>query len=114
MRDPFGVHRRRVRSALRQRVERGETIDAIARDEVARDYWVLTSRELLVLRHGIVAQHIRIGDAIGAVSEQAAGVSVRVHSRQPADGQLIGSFRAHNDLTRRLAVLLQGHAGRGD
>jgi hypothetical protein len=107
MRDPFGVHRRRVRSALQKRMQPGETIDAIARDEIARDYWVLTSREVLRLRQGVVAQHIRLSDALGAVTEQGVGVTVRVHSRQPADGQMLATFREHNELTRRLATVLQ-------
>ena len=105
MRDLFGLHRRRVRSALRDRIG-SDTIEAVERDVVAGDYWVLTSREFLRLRQGVVAQHMNVGNIAGSVTEQPEGVTIRVHSRQPGEGQMLGTFRGQNDLTRRLAELL--------
>jgi hypothetical protein len=110
MRDPFGVHRRRVRAVLERRARPGEKprdeIVAIEREGLTRDYWVLTSRELLCVRQGVVAQHITLTDAVGEVTEQPIGVTIRVHSRQAGYGQMLATFRGSNELTQRLAAVL--------
>ena len=103
--------RRRVRAALRDQLAPGDAIRACARDEIGRDYWVLTDRELIQVKGRAVAQRILLGDAAGSVSaQQSAGVTVRVQSRRDRDRQLLTSFRRPNDVTRRLADLFEGSA----
>lgn len=109
----LGLGGRRARAAVSAQLQPGDEIKAIARDEIARDYWVLTSREVLRVRQGVVVQRLALAGAAGAVTEQQIGVTIRVHTRQPSDGHMVGTFRSHNDLTRRLAAVLAGPAASG-
>lgn len=106
MGDRLGLGGRRARRVVRAQLQPGDVIEAVARDEIARDYLVLTNRELIRLRQGVVVQRISVVNAGGAVTEQAIGVTIRVHTRQPSDGHMVSTFRTHNDLTRRLAAVL--------
>jgi hypothetical protein len=107
MRKRLGLGGRRARAAVRAHVQPGDAIEAVARDDIARDYLVLTSRQLFRVRQGVVVQRMEVTSAGGAVTEQATGVTIRVHTRQPSDGHMVSTFRTHNDLTRRLAAMLQ-------
>jgi hypothetical protein len=102
----LGFGGRRARAAARAQLQPGDAIQAMARDEIARDYLVLTDRELLRVRQGVVVQRLAVTNAGGAVTEQPIGVTIRVHTRQPSDGHMVSTFRTHNDLTRRLADIL--------
>lgn len=76
---------------------------AAARDELGRDHWVVTDREVIRVTGRSIAERILLSDAIGAVSQQAAGVTVRVHSRRDVDTHMLTSFRKPNAVTRALA-----------
>lgn len=107
MRDPFGIHARRIRRALQGHLPGGDVVVAFARDDIEGDYWVLTSHELVQLhRTGAVRARLRLDEAVGSVTETSGGVSVRLSSRRDAGRSLLGSFRGGNDLTRRLAELV--------
>ena len=100
----------RVRSALRGELAAGDEIRAMARDEIARDYWVLTDREILRYDGRKVAQRMPLDDAVGTITTQpSAGVTVRVHSRRTADTHMLTSFRKPNDVTRGLAERFAQH-----
>lgn len=94
----------RIRGALRGQLAPGDVIRAMARDEIGRDYWVLTDRELIQVKGGAITQRMPLTDAIGSVTLQPpAGVTVRLSSRRTGNKQMLTSFRRPNALTRRLA-----------
>lgn len=98
----------RVRAALRGQLSDSDEIRAVARDEIGRDYWVLTARELIQVSGGRVGQRMPLADAVGSVTTQpAAGITVRVSSRRTGNKQMLTSFRKPNELTRRLAELFE-------
>lgn len=94
----------RVRSAVRVELAVGDEVRAIARDEIGRDYWVLTHREIVRFDGRKIVQRMALADAVGTVTTQpSAGVTVRVHSKRTADTHMLTSFRKPNDVTRGLA-----------
>jgi len=106
MRDPFGVHRRRVRRAISHLLP-GDAVVAFARDDITRDYWVITAQELVQLHTtGAVRARLRLDDTVGSVTDSSSGVSVRLSSRRDTGRAMIGTFRGPNDVTRRLADLV--------
>lgn len=107
MRDPFGLHARRIRRALADHLEPGDTIAAFARDDVNGDDWVLTGRELIQLHKGAVAARVSLDDATGEVSYNSIGVTVQIGSRRAGRAQTLITFRKPNDLTRRLASIIE-------
>jgi len=112
MRDPFGMHRRRIRRAVSQLLP-ADSVAAFARDDITRDYWVITTHELVQLHTtGAVRARLLLDDAVGSVTDSSAGVSVRLSSRRDAGRALIGTFRGQNDVTRRLADLVTPEASR--
>jgi len=101
----------RVRNALRGQLAPGDEVRAVARDEIGRDYWVVTDREVIQVKGRAVAQRLPLADAVGTVTtQQAAGVTVRVSSRRTGGRQMLTSFRKPNDVTRRLAELFESPA----
>lgn len=96
----------RIRGALRGQLAPGDAIRAVARDEIGRDYWVLTDHELIQVKGGAITQRMPLTGAVGSVTMQPpAGVTVRLSSRRTGDKQMLTSFRRPNDVTRRLADL---------
>ncbi len=101
----------RIRAALLGQLAAGDEVRAAARDEIGRDYWVLTDRELIQVKGRAIAARMLLTDAAGTVTaQQSAGVTIRVHSRRNRDKQLLTSFRKPNAVTRRLADLFEGSA----
>jgi len=95
----------RVRSAVSGALAPGDEIRAIARDEIGRDYWVLTDREIIRFDGRKIVQRMSLSDAVGTITTQpSAGVTVRVHSHRTADTHMVTSFRKANDVTRGLAA----------
>jgi hypothetical protein len=93
-----------VRAALRGQLAPGDEIRAMARDEISRDYWVVTDGEVIRMHGRSVAQRMPLTEAIGAVTVQPpAGVTIRIHSRRDSENRMLTSFRKPNGVTRRLA-----------
>ena len=109
MRDPFRVHARRVRRTLADQLAAGDTVETIERDEVNGDYWVLTSRELVQLTGGRIAARIALDDITGEITGKPIGITVQVRSRRDTGALMLTTFRKPNDLTRRLAAMLNSH-----
>ena len=96
----------RIRAIVRSQLAPGDEIRAIARDEIGRDYWVLTDHELLQVKGGVVAQRMALADAVVSVTMQPpAGITFRLSSRRAGNTQMLTSFRRPNAVTRRLAEL---------
>lgn len=106
MRDPFGVHTRRVRRGVSKHLLPGDEINSWDREYLQRDYWVLTAREIILLHSsGVVRHRVHLLDISGSVTQSAGGITIRVTPRRESR-TLIGTFRAHSDLTRALSELL--------
>jgi hypothetical protein len=107
MHDPLGIHARRVRRALAGHLQPGDTVEAFARDDALREYWVLTTRELIQVHSSTLIARMALADIAGSVTESPVGVNVRVTSRHDHSKTLIATFTTPNEVTRRLAVLLE-------
>lgn len=95
-----------VRGVLRGQLAAGDEIRATARDEIGRDYWVVTDRELIQVKGRAVVQRMLLSEAVGTVIPQpSAGITVRVSSRRTGDKQMLTSFRKPNAVTRHLTEL---------
>jgi hypothetical protein len=108
MRDPLGIHARRIRRALTGHLQPDDTVQAFARDDALREYWVLTTRDLFQLHGGgAPLTRVALADIVGSVTHSSVGINVRIRSRQPNSRPLLASFSTPNEVTRRLVDLLE-------
>lgn len=99
----FDAHR--ARKALDGQLRDGDSLRHTAVDDVTGDFWLLTSRELVIARNGRIAARFDLEALRGEVITTGNGVEVRV--RDAARPELsFASFRRANKVTDELSTLL--------
>ena len=98
-----------VQRALRGHLAEGEALETLARDDVTGAFWVLTARELILLKDLQVEERIPRESLEGEIEITDVGVTVRLwgaDARKP----LVGTFRKANRLTKALGEALEPDA----
>lgn len=98
-----------VQRVLRGHLAEGDALETLARDDATGAFWVLTGRELIVVRDQQISDRMAIDGLTGEVETTDAGVTVRVRGGDTSKA-LIGTFRKAGRFTRSLAALLAGDA----
>jgi hypothetical protein len=99
-----------VQRALRGHLADDDAMETLARDDATGAYWVLTHRELVLVKDHEVGERISRDELAGAVEAADVAITVRVHGGEPRTA-LVGTFRKPNRLTRALAEII-GEASR--
>jgi len=95
----------RANKALEGQLRPGDSLQAVAVDDVTGDYWVVTGHEVVVLSGGEIRTRFELDALKGEVSTTSAGVEVRL--RNMTTGELsIAAFRRSNKVTERLSAHL--------
>src|SRR3954471_20182827 len=99
----------RANKALEGQLRPGDSLQAVAVDDVTGDYWVVTGHEVVVLSGGEIRTRFELDTLKGEVSTTSAGVEVRLRN---TTGELsIAAFRRSNKVTERLSAQLGNAAG---
>jgi hypothetical protein len=97
----------RANRALEGRLAEGDSLQVVASDDVTRNYWCLTKRELVVLTGEAIVARLPLERLHGEIRSTSSGVEVRVTDTKGGP-MLIASFRRANKLTTKLATFLPG------
>jgi hypothetical protein len=97
----------RANRALQGHLADGDALQALAGDDVTRNYWCLTQRELVVLKGDTIVARLPLERMHGEVRSTPNGTEVRVTDTKGGP-VLIASFRRANKLTTKLAAMLSG------
>lgn len=99
----------RAGRALEGRLADDDVIRQVARDAVTRGYWVLTRRELIVMKGDDISVRIPLDRLQGHLRDGAGGIDVRLQAAGDP-GVVIGTFARPNKLTSRLLEVLRDNA----
>ncbi|HET7531302.1 MAG TPA: hypothetical protein VFJ98_10120 [Mycobacteriales bacterium] len=97
-----------VQRALRGHLAEDDVMENLARDEATGAFWVLTRRELLIVKDLQIVDRLDRTAVAGEVSTSDVGVTVRVRGSDRAK-VLVGTFRKACRLTDALTELVQDH-----
>lgn len=100
----------RANKALEGQLRPGDSLQAVAVDDVTGDYWVVTGQEVVVISGGDIRTRFDLEVLNGEVSTTSAGVEVRLRNMTTGDLS-IGAFRRPNKVTERLKAQLADAAG---
>jgi hypothetical protein len=99
----FDAHR--IRQALRGQLADGETVEALACDDATKDYWVVTTSDLVVMSGDTITFRLALDRLAAEGTTDAAGTTLRIQDRA-ANKFVIGTFRKPNRVTERILGLL--------
>ena len=94
-----------VQRALRGHLADDDAMELLARDDATGAYWVLTRRELLVVKDQQIGERMARDQLAGSVEVSDVAVTVRIR-RGESRAALLGTFRKPNRLTRALDAVL--------
>ena len=97
----------RASRALKPHLAADDAIEFVASDDITSDYWVLTHRELIILRGDTIATRLPLDNGAVALRPSAGGVEVRVRDTRGGAPTLIASFRRANKLTDRITEVMR-------
>jgi len=98
-----------VQRALRGHLADDDAMETIARDEATGSYWVLTHRELILVKDQQVGDRLARDEIAGSIDRNDVAVSVRLRGHEPGTA-IVGTFRKPNRLTNALAEIVQDTA----
>jgi hypothetical protein len=94
-----------VQRALRGHLADDDAMEMLARDDATGVYWVLTRRELVLVKDNRIGERIPRERLGGIVDVTDLAVTARVRGSDPRM-TLVGTFRKPNRLTRALAEII--------
>lgn len=97
----------RASRALKPHLADDDTIELVASDDITSDYWVLTSRELVILRGDVITTRLPLEHGAVAARSSAGGLELRVRDTRGGAPLLIASFRRANKLTTRITEVMR-------
>jgi hypothetical protein len=93
-----------VQRALHGHLADDDAMVMLARDDATGAFWVLTRRELILVKDQEVGERMSRDELTGSVEVTDMAVTVRVRGSDPRTA-LLGTFRKPNRLTRALAEI---------
>jgi len=94
-----------VQRVLRGHLADDDAMELLARDDATGAYWVLTRRELLLVKDQQIGERIGREELAGSVEVSDVAVTVRIKGGE-SRAALLGTFRKPNRLTRALGEVL--------